>query len=57
MPANAPMFLIVPGAGMILFGLLLVYNPDLLVYLVAGIFFLLGFLLLMAGLRARRLLG
>lgn len=57
LPTNAPMFLIVPGIGLMLFGALIIYNPVLLTYIIAGLFLLLGLLLVMMGLRARKLFG
>ena len=57
LPPHAPMLLIVPGVGFILFGVTLIFNAWLLVYMVAGIFLLLGGLLTMAGLRAKKMLG
>ena len=57
LPSNAPMFLLVPGAAFVLLGVWLLISPKLLVYLVAGILFPIGGLLLLAGLRAKRMLG
>lgn len=56
-PAQLPMLLFVLGGGSIGFGLLLIYNPNLLVWLVAGLFFLVGAVLLLTGMRAKRMLG
>jgi hypothetical protein len=57
LPPHAPLLLLVPGIGFIVFGVLLLYNEKLLVYIVAGLFILLGGLLALAGLRAKRMLG
>jgi hypothetical protein len=57
LPPHAPMLLMVPGAGLIAFGLLLLWNEKLLVYIVAGMFILLGSLLVLGGWRAKRMLG
>jgi hypothetical protein len=54
---NAVYMLIVPGLFLVVFGLLLLFNEWLLRYLVAGMFLLLGGLLTLAGLRAKRLMG
>jgi len=56
-PAQLPTILFVLGGGSIAFGFLLIYNPNLLVWLVAGLFFLVGAILLLTGMRAKRLLG
>ncbi|MCB9876188.1 MAG: hypothetical protein H6835_01190 [Planctomycetes bacterium] len=56
-PPQLPMLLLLLGAGAVGFGFLLLYNPNLLVYLVAGLFFLIGALLLITGWRAKRMLG
>lgn len=56
-PPNLPMLLFVLGIGAIGFGLLLLWNEWLLRYLVAGIFILLGGLILLVGARAKRMLG
>jgi hypothetical protein len=45
------------GAAAIGFGLLLLWNEWLLRYMVAGVFLLIGAVLLMTGLRAKRMLG
>ena len=57
LPPAAPLILIVPGAGMILFGVLIFANEWLLRWIVAGMFCLLGALLLFAGMRAKRMMG
>ncbi len=56
-PPQLPMLLIVVGAAFAGFGLMLIWNEWLLRYLVAGVFLLIGGLLLLSGLRAKRLLG
>lgn len=56
-PANAPMMLMVPGVVLIAVGLLVLWNPELIKWMVAGVFILLGGMLTMAGMRAKRLLG
>ena len=57
LPPQLPILLFVLGAGAIGFGMLLIFNEWLLTYLVAGLFLLVGALLLLVGLRARRMLG
>lgn len=56
-PTQLPVLLLVLGAGAIGFGLLLLFNEWLLRWLVAGVFLLIGLLLLVTGLRAKKLLG
>lgn len=56
-PVQLPMLLFLLGAGSIGFGVLLIWNPNLLVWLVAGLFFLVGVLLLLTGYRAKKMLG
>ncbi len=56
-PTQLPTLLIVLGAISAGFGLLLLWNPWLLQWLVAGVFLLIGALLLLTGLRAKRMLG
>ena len=56
-PPNLPMLLLILGIASISFGLLLLWNEWLLRYLVAGIFILLGGLVLLIGARAKRMLG
>ena len=56
-PAQLPNILIALGGIAAAFGLLLIWNEKLLIYLVAGVFLLLGALLLLTGIRAKRLLG
>lgn len=53
----APYILMIPGAGLVLFGIVLLTNPWLLVYMVAGVFILLGALLTLAGWRAKKMMG
>ena len=56
-PPNLPMLLLIIGIASIGFGLLLLWNEWLLRYLVAGIFILLGGVVLLVGARAKRMLG
>lgn len=56
-PQALPTLLLLIGAGAVGFGLLLIWNEWLLRWLVAGMFILIGLILLMTGLRARRMLG
>lgn len=56
-PPQLPTLLLVFGAGAIGFGLLLIWNEWLLRWLVAGVFMLIGVVLLLTGLRAKRMLG
>jgi hypothetical protein len=56
-PQNLPMLLLIIGVLLIGFGLLLLGNEWLLRYLVAGVFILLGGLVLLSGARAKRMLG
>lgn len=56
-PTQLPALLFVLGGGAILFGLLLLWNEWLLRWLVAGVFLLVGGVLLLTGLRAKKLLG
>ncbi|MFT4511725.1 MAG: hypothetical protein ACI89X_004019 [Planctomycetota bacterium] len=57
LPRNLPMLLLIVGVLLIGFGLLLLANEWLLRYLVAGVFILLGGLVLLIGARAKRMLG
>jgi hypothetical protein len=57
LPTQLPTLLLVLGAAAIGFGLLLLWNEWLLRYMVAGVFLLIGAVLLMTGLRAKRMLG
>jgi hypothetical protein len=56
-PTNLPVLLLVLGAGAIGFGLLLLFNEWLLRWLVAGVFLVIGALLLLTGMRAKKMLG
>ena len=56
-PPQLPMLLLVLGVGAIGFGLLLIFNEWLLRWLVAGVFILVGGVLLLTGWRAKRMLG
>lgn len=55
-PPALPTLLLVLGAGAIGFGLLLLWNEWLLRWLVAGVFLVIGGLLVMTGLRSKRML-
>ena len=57
LPTQLPTILFVLGGGAIGLGLLVFFNPNLIVWMVAGIFVLIGVILVMTGLRAKRLLG
>jgi hypothetical protein len=56
-PPQLPALLLLLGGGACAFGLLLIWNEWLLRWLVAGVFLALGALLVLAGLRAKRMLG
>ena len=56
-PTQLPTLLIMIGAAMAGLGVLLLVNPQLLVWLVAGVFLVLGGLFLLVGLRAKKMLG
>jgi hypothetical protein len=56
-PSQLPTLLLILGAGSAGFGLLILWNEWLLRYLVAGLFLLIGAVLAMTGLRAKRMLG
>jgi len=57
LPSQLPMLLMLLGGCAIAFGLLLIWNEWLLRWIVAGVFLVLGSLLTLTGLRARRMLG
>lgn len=57
LPTQLPTLLLILGAGSMFLGLLLIWNEQLLRWLVAGLFLLFGALLLLMGLRAKRMLG
>ena len=56
-PIQLPTLLIVLGAGSAVFGFLLLWNEWLLRWLVAGVFLVVGGLLLVTGMRAKKMLG
>jgi hypothetical protein len=56
-PLQLPTLLIVLGTGSAVFGLLLLWNEWLLRWLVAGVFLVVGGLLLVTGMRAKKMLG
>jgi hypothetical protein len=55
-PPVLPVLLMLVGAGAAFFGLLLIWNEWLLRYLVAGVFLAIGALLLLLGVRLKRIL-
>lgn len=55
-PPQLPILLFVVGGALVLFGALLIANEWLLRWLVAGLFILAGLLVLMIGLRAKRMI-
>lgn len=57
LPTQLPTLLLCLGAGAMFFGLMLLWNEWLLRWLVAGLFLLVGALLLVTGLRAKKMLG
>ena len=56
-PQQLPTLLLVIGAAFAGSGVLLLMNEWLLRWLIAGLFLLIGALLLLTGMRAKRLLG
>ena len=56
-PPQLPMLLILLGGASAGFGLLLLWNEWLLRWIVAGVFLLIGAVLLVTGLRAKRMIG
>lgn len=56
-PPALPMLLMALGGAAIFFGLLLIWNEWLLRWLVAGVFLVIGALLVTTGLRSKRMLG
>jgi hypothetical protein len=56
-PTQLPMLLFLLGGGAIGFGLLLIFNEWLLRWLVAGVFLLIGAVLLLTAMRAKKMLG
>jgi len=57
LPTQLPTLLLCLGGGAMFLGLMLIWNEQLLRWLVAGVFLLIGALLLLIGLRAKRMLG
>lgn len=57
MPTQLPTLLVLLGSVTAGFGLLLLWNEWLLRWLVAGVFLVIGGLLLLTGLRAKKMLG
>jgi len=56
-PAQLPILLMFLGAAAIGFGMLLIWNEWLLRWIVAGIFLVIGVVLVLTGLKAKRMLG
>ena len=56
-PPQMPVVLMVPGFLLAFFGLLLIYKPELVDYILGGILMVLGGLLFLAGMRMKRMLG
>jgi len=56
-PPQLPVLLTMLGAGAVFLGLMLLLNEWLLRWLVAGVFLLIGGLLLVVAWRAKRMLG
>lgn len=56
-PPQLPVLLTMLGAGAVFLGLMLLLNEWLLRWLVAGVFVLIGGLLLVVAWRAKRMLG
>ena len=56
-PTQLPTLLLLLGAASIGFGLLLLWNEWLLRWLVAGVFVVIGAVLGLTGLRAKKMLG
>lgn len=57
LPPQLPILLMFLGAAAIGFGLLLIWNEWLLRWIIAGIFLLIGAVLVFTGTRAKRMLG
>lgn len=57
LPTQLPTLLMFLGAGALFLGLMLFWNEWLLRWLVAGLFCVIGAVLLLTGLRAKRMLG
>jgi hypothetical protein len=56
-PSQLPNLLFLLGGGAVALGLLLIWNEHLLRWLVAGVFMLIGAVLLLTALRAKKFLG
>ena len=50
-PSHAPWLLIVPGVGLAVLGLLVIFNPDLIAYMFGGCMMAIGLLIAFAGWR------
>ena len=57
LPTQLPNLLLCLGGASMFLGLMLIWNEELLRWLVAGVFLLIGALLLLTGLRAKKMLG
>jgi hypothetical protein len=57
LPTQLPTLLIFLGALFAGFGVLVLFNPQIVQWLVAGVFLVIGVLLLLTGMRAKRMLG
>ncbi len=57
LPPAAPYLLLVPGLCLCGFGLLLFFNEWLLRWIMAGMFVVVGGLLALIGLRAKKMMG
>lgn len=56
LPPQVPMLLLLPGLALIVLGLVVLWNPFLIQYMVAGAFIALGALLMLAGRRMQRMM-
>jgi len=56
-PPALPGILMVVGFGCAFLGMFVIYNPDLLRYMVGGVFLVLGALIALIGWRTKRFLG
>lgn len=57
LPTQLPTLLIGIGALFAGFGVFVLFNPAIVQWLVAGVFLVIGALLLLTGMRAKRMLG
>ncbi len=56
-PSQLPVLLFVLGGGAIGVGLLVLFYPELIRWMVAGVFVLIGVVLVLTGMRAKKFLG